>query len=88
MVLLLDMISSLLLGAAEVNSKTPTEAYPERINIIKEISHLAGHSQILIADTVGSLMRQKERILPTTLTVMLSFKRHTAPIREKKQTFD
>ena len=88
MVLLPDMISSLLLGAAEVNSKTPTEAYPERINIIKGISHLAGHSQILIADTVGSLMRQKERILPTTLTVMLNFKRHTVPIREKKQTFD
>lgn len=88
MVLLPDMISSLLLGAAEVNSKTPTEAYPEHINIIKGISRLVGHSRILIADIVGNSTKLKGHILPTILTVMQSFKRHTVPIREKKQTFD
>ena len=59
MVLLLDMISSLLLGAAEVNSKTPTEAYPERINIIKEISHFKSQITETIKENLKGLTSEK-----------------------------
>ena len=57
-------------------------------NTDRSISRLVGHSRILIADIVGNSTKLKGHILPTILTVMQSFKRHTVPIREKKQTFD